>query len=62
MFMRWVLGTTNPSVTIAAVSTFAALMIAAHKSQSDRQEKHEVLVHQPAYVLLTAERIHEASH
>ena len=56
------LGTTNPSVTIAAVSTFAALMIAAHKSQSDRQEKHEVLVHQPAYVLLTAERIHEASH
>lgn len=56
------LGSTNRQIAIAALGTFAALMIAAHKGQSDRQEKHEVLVHQPAYVLLTAERIHEASH
>ncbi len=56
------LGSHDPAVTIAAIGTFAGLMVAAHKSESDRQEKHEVLVHQPAYVLLTAERIHEASH
>jgi hypothetical protein len=56
------LGSHNPSITMAAMGTFAGLMIAAHRSKSDREEKHEVLVHQPAYVLLTAERIHEASH
>jgi hypothetical protein len=33
-----------------------------HKSERDRKEKHELLVHQPAYVLLTAERIHAARH
>jgi hypothetical protein len=50
----------NPATVLAATGTFAAFMIAAHQSHRDHQEKREVLVHQPAYVLLTAERIHEA--
>ena len=37
-------------------------MLAAHKGERDRQEKQEMLVHQPAYVLLTAERIHAGRH
>jgi hypothetical protein len=52
----------NPSAMFAVSGAFAALMLAAHKSQRDRQEKQEILVHQPAYVLLTAERIHGARH
>lgn len=52
------LSTGNPALMIAAGGTFASLLLAAHKSQSDREEKHEVLVHQPAYVLLTAKRAH----
>jgi hypothetical protein len=52
----------NPSAMLAVTGTFAALMLAAHKSQRDRQEKQEILVHQPAYVLLTAERIHASRH
>jgi hypothetical protein len=55
------LGSGNPAAIFAASSTFTASMIAAHKTHRDRREKHEVLVHQPAYVLLTAERIHETS-
>lgn len=52
----------SPSAIIAVSGTFAALMLAAHKTERDRMEKHEVLAHQPAYVLLTAERIHAAKH
>ncbi len=52
------LSTGNPTAMAAVTGTFAALMLAAHKSERERQEKQEVLVHQPAYVLLTAERIH----
>jgi hypothetical protein len=52
----------NPSAMFAVTGAFAALMLAAHKSQRDRQEKQEILVHQPAYVLLTAERIHGVRH
>jgi hypothetical protein len=38
------------------------LDIMSLKDLSDEaEEKHEVIIHQPAYVLLTAERIHEAS-
>jgi len=55
------LGSGNPVAISAASGTFAAAMIAAHQTHRDRQEKHEVLVHQPAYVLLTAERVHETS-
>jgi hypothetical protein len=55
------LGSGNPAAIFAASGTFAAAMIAAHQTHRDRLEKHEVLVHQPAYVLLTAERIHETS-
>lgn len=55
------LGSRNPAAIFAARGTFAAAMIAAHQTHRDRREKHEVLVHQPAYVLLTAERIHETS-
>lgn len=51
------LGSGNPATVLGATGTFAALMIAAHQSHRDRQEKQEVLVHQPAYVLLTAERV-----
>ncbi len=54
------LGSGNPNAILAATGTFAAAMIAAHQTHRDRQEKHEVLVHQPAYVLLTAERIRGA--
>jgi hypothetical protein len=52
----------NPTAMFAVSGAFAALMLAAHKSQRDRQEKEEILVHQPAYVLLTAERIHGGRH
>jgi len=52
----------DPSAMLAVSSAFVALMIAAHQSQRDRQEKQEMLVHQPAYVLLTAERIHGVRH
>lgn len=52
----------NPTALIAVSGAFAALMLAAHKSQRDRLEKHEVLVHPPAYVLLAAERIHAVKH
>lgn len=48
----------NPAAMGAISGAFAALMLAAHNSQSGRQEKEELLVHQLAYVLLTAERIH----
>jgi hypothetical protein len=54
-------GSKNSAAIFAASGTFAAAMIAAHQTHRDRRERHEVLVHQPAYVLLTAERIHEAS-
>ena len=56
------LSTGNPTAMFAVSGAFAALMLAAHKSQRDRQEKEEILVHQPAYVLLTAERIHGGRH
>jgi hypothetical protein len=56
------LSTGNPSAMLAVGGTFAALMLAAHKSERGRQEKQEMLVHQPAYVLLTAERIHAVRH
>jgi len=56
------LSTGNPSAMLAVAGAFAALMLAAHKSERDRQEKQEILVHQPAYVLLTAERIHAGGH
>jgi len=52
------LGTKDHTVIAAASGAFLTLMLAAHASQRDRQEKHEILIHQPAYVLLTAERIH----
>jgi hypothetical protein len=52
----------NPTAMFAVSGAFASLMIAAHKNQRDRQEKQEILVHQPAYVLLTAERIHGMRH
>jgi len=52
----------DPATVLAAGGTFAALMIAAHQGRSAREEKHELLVHQPAYVLLTAERVHQAEH
>jgi hypothetical protein len=55
------LGSGNLAAILAASSMFAATMIAAHQTQRDRQEKHELLVHQPAYVLLTAEHIHKVS-
>jgi len=54
-------GSKIPNAIFAASGTFAAAMIAAHQTHRDRREKHEVLVHQPAYVLLTAERIHDTS-
>ncbi len=47
---------------LAVSGAFAGIMLAAHKSELDRQEKQEILVHQPAYVLLTAERIHAGRH
>jgi len=56
------LSTGNPSAMLAVSGTFAGLMLAAHKGERDRQEKQEMLVHQPAYVLLTAERIHAGKH
>lgn len=56
------LSTGSAAAVIAASSGFAALMFAAHQSERNRQEKHEALVHQPAYVLLTAERIHASAH
>jgi hypothetical protein len=56
------LSTGNPSSMLAVSGTFAGLMLAAHKGERDRQEKQEILVHQPAYVLLTAERIHAGRH
>jgi hypothetical protein len=56
------LSTGNPTAMTAVSGTLAALLFAAHKSQRDRQEKHELLVHQPAYVLLTAERVHASKH
>jgi len=56
------LSTGNPSAMLGVSGAFAALMLAAHKNQRDRQEKQETLVHQPAYVLLTAERIHTGRH
>jgi hypothetical protein len=56
------LSTGKTPVTTAASGAFVALMLAAHKSHRDRQEKHEVLVHQPAYVLIAAERIHAMKH
>jgi hypothetical protein len=55
------LGSRNPAAIYAASGMFTTAMIAAHKIHSDHREKHEVLIHQPAYVLLTAERIHETS-
>lgn len=56
------LSTGNPSAMLAVSGTFAGLMLAAHKGERDRQEKQELLLHQPAYVLLTAERIHAGRH
>jgi hypothetical protein len=56
------LSTGNPSAMLAVSGTFAALMLAAHKGERDREEKQETLVHQPAYVLLTAERVHAGRH
>ena len=56
------LSTGNPSAMLTVSGAFAALMLAAHKGERDRQEKQEMLVHQPAYVLLTAERIHAGKH
>jgi hypothetical protein len=56
------LSTGNPAAMAAVTGTFAALMLAAHNSERNRLEKQEALVHQPAYVLLTAECIHEARH
>ncbi|HWW84907.1 MAG TPA: hypothetical protein VNZ26_14955 [Vicinamibacterales bacterium] len=56
------LSTGNPAAMTAVTGTLAALLLAAHKSERDRKEKHELLLHQPAYVLLAAERIHAAKH
>ena len=56
------LSTGNPTAMTAVSGTLAALLLAAHKSQRDRQEKHELLQHQPAYVLITAERVHASKH
>jgi hypothetical protein len=56
------LSTGNPSAMLAVSGAFSALMLAAHRNQRERQEKQEALVHQPAYVLLTAERIHAGRH
>lgn len=56
------LSTGRPELLVAAGGTFAALLLAAHTSQKDRQEKHEVFSHAPAYVLLTAERVHAMRH
>jgi hypothetical protein len=56
------LSTGNPAAMTAVSGTLAALLLAAHKSERDRKEKHELLLHQPAYVLLTAERVHAARH
>jgi len=56
------LSTRNPAAMTAVSGTLAALLLAAHKSERDRKEKHELLLHQPAYVLLTAERVHAAKH
>jgi hypothetical protein len=56
------LSTGNPAAMAAVSGTMAALLVAAHKSERDRKEKHELLVHQPAYVLLTAERVHAHKH
>jgi hypothetical protein len=56
------LSTMNPASVLAVSGTLGALLLAAHKSQSTRAEKHELLVHQPAYVLLSAERVHADGH
>ncbi|HZW93286.1 MAG TPA: hypothetical protein VFF64_10075 [Candidatus Eremiobacteraceae bacterium] len=56
------LSTGNPTAMLAVSGAFASLMLAAHKSERDRQEKQEAFAHQPAYVLLTAERIHGSRH
>jgi hypothetical protein len=56
------LSTGNPTAMATVSGTMAALLLAAHKAESDRKEKHELLLHQPAYVLLAAERIHANKH
>jgi hypothetical protein len=56
------LSTGNVPALTAASGTFVALLLAAHSSERDRKKKHEELVHQPAYVLLAAERIHASKH
>jgi hypothetical protein len=56
------LSTGRPEAMVAAGGTFAALLLAAHTSQKNREAKHEVITHPPAYVLLTAERVPAMRH
>lgn len=56
------LSTGNAAAIATASGTVVSLLLAAHSSERDRQQKHEVLVHKPAYVLLAAERVHAARH
>lgn len=52
------LTTANPESAKVISGSLMALLLAAHKSKQDREDKHATLVHRPAYVLLTAERLH----
>jgi hypothetical protein len=52
------LSTKNPALIVGAGGIFLNMLMNAHKSIVESAEKHEVLQHQPAYVLLAAKRIH----
>ncbi|MGE3576788.1 MAG: hypothetical protein AB7J35_22250 [Dehalococcoidia bacterium] len=52
------LGSGNPTLILGSSGALMSLLLAAHRGQRDSQEKHELLLHHPAYVLLAAERQH----
>ncbi len=52
------LGTRNPEIVLGTSGTFMHLLSEAHKSRVQREQQHEQLVHQPAYVLLAARQAH----
>lgn len=52
------LGTSNPNMALTGLSMFAANVVAAHASGTTQSHKVTELKRHPAYVLLTARRIH----
>lgn len=54
------LGTSDPSVALGGLGVFASSVIAAHQTAVGSKRELAAIKQQPAYVLMTARRVHEA--